>query len=202
VTGAQSGDQRFDLSRRLYDGLREAHDDYLRLARLRAAVKPLLASPDPNVAQAAADFAARLADLDGSDWHFSLPDADDTSEIDLVEDKEHDLPPAPPAPVALTKDYDDPTTIIGRGFENTNHGLAFATVSDAMTSLLGQIEREPAASPATLVSAVERANEQLDQLAAVKAAWQAVLASDVPAFNQVLVAHGLPPIKPPAGPTP
>ncbi len=188
--------ERFDLARRVYDGLGAAHDGYLKLARLRAAVKSLVASSNPDVAQAAAEFDARLADLDGSDWHFALPDADDPNEQDAVEDKEHDLPPPPPAPVALTKDYDDPTTIIGRAFQNVSHGPAFALTSEAMATLLGRIEKQPGAPPSTLVSDVELAEQQL---AGARSAWDAAVAIDVPAFNQVLVAHGLPPIKTPPG---
>ena len=35
----------------------------------------------------------------------------------------------PPKPVSVSKDYDDPTTILGRRFANVNHSPALTIVS-------------------------------------------------------------------------
>jgi hypothetical protein len=186
---------RFDRAREVYDALKQADGEARQLARLRVAVAALAASPNGDVAQAATDFAGRLVDLAGTAWHLALPDADSGNEPEIFDDKEHDLPPLPPAPVSLTKDYDDPTTIIGRTFENLNHAPSFALAGDALTSVLTQIDAEPGGPPPTLAEDMRRG---LAQLSEVEAAWQGTLRTDLPAFNQILTAHGLAPIKPPA----
>ena len=42
----------------------------------------------------------------------------------------------PPAPVSVSKDYDDPTSILGRRFANVDHAPAFATLSTALGDML------------------------------------------------------------------
>ena len=60
--------QQFDLAMQAYDAMQTAHRAFLQLTRVRGQLRPLLASPDPDIAAAATDLDTRLAALDGSDW--------------------------------------------------------------------------------------------------------------------------------------
>jgi hypothetical protein len=192
--------RRFDLALRICDAMTAAHRDFMELARVRAQVFPLLSAPDPDAAQAAADLDARLAELDGSNWSgLILPDADAAGEADVVFDKDSDEDPLPPpVAVSLTQDYDDPTTIVGRSFENVGHAPAFALVNAALAGLLTRIETNDAALAPGDASEYARARREL---AAVQATWRTIKAQDLPQFNREMTKRHLHPLALPA-PTP
>ena len=101
---------------KMYDAMQIAHREFVQLARVRGAAPAAADVAGADVAPAAADLDARLAELDGSDWTgLVVPDADD--EAQEVEEKEGKHPDfVPPKPVSVSKDYDDPTSILGRAF--------------------------------------------------------------------------------------
>jgi hypothetical protein len=182
--------RQFDLAMKMYDAMQIAHRGFVQLTRVRAELRPMLTSKDPEVALAAADLDARLAGLDGSDrTGLVVPDADDASggEIDEKDDKHPDF--APPAAVPLSKDYDDPTSILGRAFGNVNQAPAFATMSAAFGSLLTKTVRAGAAPDAAAVATYE---ESCQQLSGVLDAWKAANAQDLPRLNAEWATRGLP----------
>ena len=180
--------QAFDLATQAYGAMLVSHRGFQQLARLRAAVRPLLASADPDLAAAATDLDTRLAAIDGSDWTgLVIPDADngaDESEEDAKEGKHPDF--VPPAPVSITKDYDDPTTILGRAFENVAPAPAFAIISTRLGDLLTRVEAARAA-PDPL--ATDTWAQGCADLAGVLDAWRAINAVDLPRLNAELAAR-------------
>jgi hypothetical protein len=177
---------------KVYDAMRLAHREFIQLSRVRAQVRPLLASADPDVARAAADLDARLADLDGSDWTgLVIPDADDEAgEVDEKEGKHPDF--VPPKPVSISKDYDDPTSILGRRFANVDHAPALAPLSAALSGILTRTDGAVgAASDATVIADYARS---CDQLSVVLERWRAVNAEDLPRVNAELARRRLPPL--------
>ena len=183
--------RQFDLAMKMYDAMQIAHREFVQLARVRAQLRPLLTSPDPQVALSAADLDARLADLDGSDWTgLVIPDADDEAgEVDEKEGKHPDF--VPPKPVSISKDYDDPTSILGRRFANVDHAPAFATVSAAFGGMLTKTVDAAAAPDAVAVADYERSCQQLS---GVLEAWRAINAQDLPRVNAELAQRKLPPL--------
>jgi hypothetical protein len=182
--------RQFDLAMKMYDAMQIAHRGFVQLTRARAELRPMLTSPDPEVALAAADLDARLAGLDGSDrTGLVVPDADEAAggEIDEKEDKHPDF--APSAPVPLSKDYDDPTSILGRAFSNLNQAPAFATMSAAFGGLLTKTIRAAAAPDAAAVATYE---ESCQQLSRVLDAWKAINAQDLPRLNAEWATRSLP----------
>ena len=182
--------QQFDLAMKAYDAMNASHLAFLQLKRARNQIALLLKSSDPDIAAAATDLDARLAVIDGSDWTgLVIPDADnDASEAeeDAKEGKHPDF--VPPKAVPLSKDYDDPTTILGRAFANVDHAPAFAIVS---TTLGGVVTRTNAASgPDTL--AVDTYDRSCDQLVGVLRTWQAINGQDLPRLNAELAKRKLP----------
>src|SRR5262249_37755977 len=142
---------------------------------------------DQDVAAAAASLDARLNVLDGSDWTgLVIPDADDEAqEVDEKEGKHPDF--VPPKPVSLSKDYDDPTSILGRAFANVAHAPAFTVLS---ATLGGVLAKASAAAPDAL--AADSYNQACRQLPGVLDAWQTMNASGLPRLNALLGARGLP----------
>jgi hypothetical protein len=183
--------QQFDLAMKMYDAMRVAHQEFVQLSRLRAQLKPLLTSADAEVAASAADLNARLTDLDGSDWTgLVIPDADDEAgEVDEKEGKHPDF--VPPKPVSVSKDYDDPTSILGRLFANVDHPPALATVSSAFGGMLTRTIKAAGAPDAVAVADYDRSCQQL---AGVLDAWRALNVQDLPALNAELVRRNLRPM--------
>ena len=183
--------QQFDLAMQAYDAMQIAHRGFLQLASARAALRPLLASTDPDVAAAAAALDARLAALDGSDWTgLVIPDADDEAqEVDEKEGKHPDF--VPPKPVSLSKDYDDPTSVLGRNFANVDHAPALAILGTKLGEMVTRIGRGTDAPDAV---AVQNYATSCQQLAGVLDAWRAINAQDLPGTNAELAKRRLPPL--------
>lgn len=183
--------QQFDLGMKTYDAMRVAHREFVQMSRLRAQLRPLLTSADAQVGASAADLNARLTDLDGSDWTgLVIPDADDEAgEVDEKEGKHPDF--VPPKPVSVSKDYDDPTSILGRRFANVDHPPAFATVSAAFGSMLTRTVKAADAPSAVAVADYERSCQQLS---GVLEAWRALNVQDLPRVNAELTARKLAPL--------
>jgi len=188
-TALQAERQQFDLAMKAYDAMGIAHRGFLQLARVRAGLKPLLTSPDQDLAAAAGALEARLAVLDGSDWTgLVIPDADDELvEVDEKEGKHPDF--VPPKPVSVSKDYDDPTSILGRRFANVDHAPAFAILTAALGDLLTSIARAHAAPDAL---AIDTYDGSCRQLASVLASWQTMNGDDLVRLNAALAARNQP----------
>jgi hypothetical protein len=151
----------------------------------------LLPSADPDVAAAAAALDARLAALDGSDWTgLVIPDADDEAqEVDEKEGKHPDF--VPPKPVSLSKDYDDPTTVLGRNFANVDHAPAFAILGTKLGEMVTRIGRGTDAPDAL---AIQNYASSCEQLAGVLDAWRTINSQDLPRMNADLAKRRLPPL--------
>ena len=181
--------KRFDLEMKVYDAMRIVHREFLQLSTLRHLVKPLLTSPDPELALVATDLDTRLADLDGSDWiTLIIPDADNEEEFDEKEGIKHpDFVPS--VPVSISKDYDDPTSILGRAFNNGNHAPALATLSTGLGGMLTKTIDSVAAPDATAIATYVRSCRQLSD---VLDQWRAINLQDLPIANAELAKRGLP----------
>ena len=66
--------------------------------------------------------------------------------MDEKEGKHPDF--VPPKPVSLSKDYDDPTSVLGRNFANVDHAPAFAILGTKLGEMLTRIGRGTAAPDA------------------------------------------------------
>ncbi len=180
--------RQFDLEMKMYDAMQIAHREFLQLARVRAALHPILTSEDPDLALAAGDLDTRLTDIDGSDWTgLVIPDADDEAgEVDEKEGKHPDF--VPPKAVSLSKDYDDPTSILGRGFNNVNHPPSFATTSTTIGDMLTKAMN--AAAPDS--AAVEDYDRSCQDLSGVLDAWREINLQYIPRLNAELAKRKLP----------
>jgi hypothetical protein len=119
-----------------------------------------------------------------------IPD-DESGEVgDAEEDAKEGKHPdfVPPKPVSLSKDYDDPTSILGRKFENVNPP-AFATTNVEIGDLLTKLDASTSAPDPLTVAAFQ---EKCQTLANVIDAWASLNAKDVPQMNQELAARNLP----------
>ncbi|HKW00801.1 MAG TPA: hypothetical protein VJN96_13330 [Vicinamibacterales bacterium] len=181
--------QQFDLAMKAYDAMQIAHRGFLQLARTRTQIRPLLTSSDSDVAAEAATLDTRLAALDGSDWTgLVIPDADDEAqEVDEKEGKHPDF--VPPKAVSLSKDYDDPTSVLGRNFANVDHAPAFAIVGTKLGEMLTRIGR---GSDAPDALALQNYATSCEQLAGVLDAWRTINAQDLPKMNVELSKRRLP----------
>ena len=186
----QARRRQFDLAMQAYDAMQIAHRGFLQLAQARASLRPLLASADPDLVKAATDLDTRLNVIDGSDWTgLVIPDADnDAGEIDEAKEGKHpDF--VPPKPVSLSKDYDDPTSILGRAFGNVTHAPAFAIVGLSLGGVVAKTGRESAAPDAL---ALDTYSQACRQLASVLDEWRAINAQDLPLLNADLDRRRLP----------
>jgi hypothetical protein len=186
----QARRRQFDLAMQAYEAMQVAHRGFLQLAQARAAIRPLLASADPDLAKAATDLDTRLNAIDGSDWTgLVIPDADnEAGEIDEAKEGKHpDF--VPPKPVSLSKDYDDPTSILGRAFGNVTHAPAFAIVGLSLGDVVTKTGRESAAPDALALDTYAQACRQL---AGVLDEWRAINAQDLPQLNADLDKRRLP----------
>jgi hypothetical protein len=192
--------QQFALAMKTYDAMQVAHRAFLQLARLRAGLKPLVASADSDLAALATDLDTRLAAIDGSDWTgLVIPDADDevVGEDEAKEGKHPDF--VPPKPVSLSKDYDDPTTILGRAFNNVDHAPAFAILGTKLGESLTRLDTQTVAAPDAL--ALGNYDTSCQQLAGVLETWRGMNVQDVPHLNAELSKRRLPAL-PAASPVP
>jgi hypothetical protein len=118
-----------------------------------------------------------------------IPDADDevNGEDEAKEGKHPDF--VPPKPVSLSKDYDDPTSILGRAFGNVDHAPAFAILGTKLGEMLTAIGAHASAPDAL---ATGNYDTSCQQLAGVLETWRAVNAQDLPRLNAELAARKLP----------
>jgi len=186
----QARRRQFDLAIKAYDAMQIAHAGFLQLSRVRTGLAPLIASTDAEIAAAAAAIDARAKVIDGSDWTgLVIPDADDESaEIDEAKEGKHpDF--VPPKAVSLSKDYDDPTSILGRAFGNVGHAPAFAILGVTLGDVVTKAGRG-AAPPDALALATYARN--CEELAGVLDEWRAINTQDVPQLNALLERAGVP----------
>ena len=57
----------------------------------------------------------------------------------------------PPKPVSLSKDYDDPTSVLGRNFANVDHAPAFAILGTKLGEMVTRLERGTGAPDALAI---------------------------------------------------
>lgn len=186
----QARQQTYELATKMADAMSVAHRGYLQAARLRALVTPWLSSPDPDFVTLVLPFVTAVKNIDGSSAILVIPD-DESGEVeDLDEDAKEGKHPdfVPPKPVSLSKDYDDPTSILGRRFENVNPP-AFATTNVAIGDLLTKLNGSTDAPDPLTVAAFQ---EKCATLSGVIDAWVALNAQDVPRMNEELAARNLP----------
>jgi hypothetical protein len=184
--------RQFDLAMKMYDAMQVAHREFVRLGRIRTQLRPLLSSPDEDMAAAATALEARLVQLDGSDWTDLIIPDEDQDEFDPDEAEEQGIKHPdfiPPRPVSISKDYDDPTSILGRRFASVEHAPAFATLSVAFAAMLRKPVDVTATPDATTIADYARSCQQL---AGVLDAWRAVNAQDLPRMNAELAKRKLP----------
>jgi hypothetical protein len=181
--------QQFDLAMKAYDAMEIAHRSFLQLAPLRAAIRSLMKLTDTDIAAAATDLDTRLNVIDGSDWTgFILPDVDqDTGDVEEEEEfvKHPDF--VPPIAVGLNKDYDDPTSILGRKFASVIHAPALAILASTFG---GMVEKAGRDAPDAL--ALDSYARACTDLAGVLDQWRAINAVELPRLNTDLGNRRLP----------
>jgi hypothetical protein len=154
-----------------------------------------------DLAAVATDLDTKLAAIDGSDWSgLVIPDADnDASEADedAKEGKHPDF--VPPKAVSLSKDYDDPTSVLGRNFANVDPPPAFAIVGTRLGELIERVDRT-AGAPDEL--ATGNWDVSCQRLASILDTWRALNASEIPRLSAELVKRKLSRVAvPPSTPT-
>ena len=185
---------RFDLEMKAYGAMRVAHAGFVQLKAIRDRVKPHLTSPDADLAAMAADLDTKLAAIDGSDWTgLVVPDVDEDNQAELEEEAKEGKHPTfvPPKPVSLSKDYDDPTSVLGRNFTNVDPPPAFAIVGTRLGELVARVDRATGAPDAL---AADSYDVSCQRLAAVLDTWRAINAVDVPHLNLQLRTRNAPPL--------
>ncbi len=191
ATDLQAQRRQFDLAMKSYRAMEIAHRGFLQLAQVRQPIKALMSSPDADLAAIATDLDTRLNVIDGSDWTgLIIPDVDeDTGEIEEEEEfvKHPDF--VPPKAVSLSKDYDDPTSILGRKFANVAHAPALAILATTLGGLVTKSGRATAAPDEAALSAYAHA---CADLAGVLDQWRIINAVELPRLNGNLSARKLP----------
>jgi len=158
---------------------------------VRAQLQRLLTSTDGDVAAMAAAIDARLVQIDGTDWTgLVIPDADqDDFDPDEAEEQGIKHPDfVPPQPVSVSKDYDDPTSILGRKFANVNHAPALTPLSADLGTMLTRAIATPDASVAADYDRACR------QLSGVLDLWRAITTQDLARANAELASRTMPPL--------
>jgi hypothetical protein len=178
--------REFEFAVAIYDAMRVAHQAFLQIARVRSQLRPMLTSTDPDVSASATSLDARLVQLDGTDWTgLVIPDADDEAgEVDEKEGKHPDF--VPPKPVSVSKDYDDPTSILGRRFANVNHAPALTPLSADLGAMLTRAITTPDAVPA---ADYDRACQLLS---GVLGEWRAINSQELGRVNAAFATRHLP----------
>jgi hypothetical protein len=182
--------RRFDLAMTVSSAMKAVHADFAAISSVRAQLAPFIHAADADLAQLASDFDSRLVAIDGTDWTgLVLPDLDRKPGSDEVEeDLRDEVPVLPVAPVTLTKDYDDPTMIIGRRYENAAHAPALTILAFELGDLLTRLDGSDTAPNAAETASARRLR---DDVATVQSAWRQALTGDLPAFNRELRRRGL-----------
>jgi len=183
---------RFDLEMKAYEAMGVAHAGFVQLKAVRDRVKPLLTSTDADLAAMAVDLDTKLAAIDGSDWTgLVIPDVDEDNQAELDEQAKEGKHPdfVPPKAVSLSKDYDDPTSVLGRNFTNVDPPPAFAIVGTRLGELVARVDRATGAPDAL---AADHYDVSCQRLAAVLDTWRAINAVDVPRLNVELRTRRMP----------
>ena len=189
----QADRQKFQLAMKSYDVMQTTHRAFLQTTRVRNGLKPLLLSNDLAILMTATNLYMRIASLDGSDWTgLVIPDsADESPEIEeeLLDVKHPDF--VPPKPVSVSKDYDDPASILGRVFENVNHPPALLILNASLADFL---IKTTAAHVAPDALALDTYDQSCREVAGVLDMWRAINAQDLPRFNIELAKRKLTPL--------
>jgi hypothetical protein len=183
--------REYDLALKVYDAMDVAHRAFMQLARVRARLKPMLTSTDDEVVATATALETQLVQLDGSDWTGLIIPDEDQDDFDPNEAEEQGIKHPdfiPPKPVSVSKDYDDPTSILGRRFEAVNHAPAFATISADLGSMLTKVMRTP-----DVVAGADY-DRTCQQLSGVLDAWRTVNAQQLAHVNAEFARKKLPPL--------
>lgn len=191
ATPAAIADARreFDFAMKIYDAMQITHRAFLQIARARSGLSPLLASTDDQTAALATGLDARLVQLDGTDWTGLILPEEDQDDFDPDEAEEQGIKHPdfiPPKPVSVSKDYDDPTTILGRKFFNVNHAPALTIVSSDLGTMLTKVMTTP-----DVVTAADY-DRTCQQLVGVLDTWRATNAGDLARANTELTRLKLP----------
>jgi hypothetical protein len=185
----QARRQQFDLAMQAYKAMDVAHRSFLQLTRLRQAVRALMNSTDADIAAIATDLDTRLNVIDGSDvTGLIVPDVDqDLGDVEEEEEfvKHPDF--VPPVAVGLSKDYDDPTSILGRKFANVVHAPALAILA---TSFGGMVQKSDRDTPDAL--ALDSYARACTDLRGVLEQWRAINTQELPRLNDDLSRRQLP----------
>jgi hypothetical protein len=167
-----------------------AHRSFLQLTRLREAIRPLMASTDADIAAIATDLDTRLNVIDGSDvTGLIVPDVDqDTGDVEEEEQEFVKHPDfVPPVAVGLSKDYDDPTSILGRKFANVVHAPALAILATALGGIVQKADRD---DPDAL--ALDSYQRACADLSGVLDQWRTINTQELPRLNADLGRRRLP----------
>lgn len=189
----QMARQKFQLAMKSYDAMQMSHRAFLQTTRLRDRLRPLLLSTDLSIVIAATNLYIRVASLDGSDWTgLVIPDYEDEGpeiEEELLAVKHPDF--VPPKPVSVSKDYDDPASILGRVFENVNHPPALLILNGSIGELLMKTAAAHVAPDSLTIDTYENSCQELG---GVLDSWRAINTQELPAFNAELAKRKLPPL--------
>jgi len=183
--------REFEFAMKIYDAMRLTHRAFRQLATVRAGLKPLLTSTNEQAATVATNLDARLVQLDGTDWTGLLIPDEDQDDFDPDEAEEQGIKHPDfivPRPVSVSKDYDDPTSVLGRKFANTNHAPALTIVSSDLGTMLTKAMTMP-----DVVAAADY-DRSCQQLSGVLDAWRAINGSELAGINAELVKQKLPPL--------
>jgi hypothetical protein len=167
------------------------HRAFLQLASVRAGLRPLLASTDERTTALATNLEARLVQLDGTDWTGLIIPDEDMDDFDADEAEEQGIKHPdfiPPKPVSVSKDYDDPTSILGRRFANVNHSPALTIVSADLGEMLIKAMTMP-----DVVAGADY-DRSCQQLSDVLDTWRAMNASELASVNVELTKLKLSPL--------
>ena len=91
--------------------------------------------------------------------------------------------------MSVSKDYDDPTSILGRRFANVDHAPAFAIVSTALGGML--TKTVDAGRRAGCVGGRRLRRGPASSSSGVLDAWRAINAQDLPRVNAELAKRGI-----------
>jgi hypothetical protein len=105
--------------------------------------------------------------------------------VDEKEGKHPDF--VPPKPVSVSKDYDDPTSILGRRFANVNHAPALTPLSADLGAILTRAIATPDLGAADYDRSCQALRDVLD-------AWRSLNGQDLARVNAGLASRRQPPL--------
>jgi hypothetical protein len=146
----------------------------------------------------ATDLDTKLAAIDGSDWTgLVIPDVDNDNQAELEEEAKEGKHPnfVPPQAVSLSKDYDDPTSVLGRNFANVDPPPAFAIVGTRLGELVDRVDRARGAPDAL---STDNWQVSCERLASILDTWRALTNTDLPRLSAELGKRHLPAISVPS----